>query len=318
MLPMLALIQSAPSPAALANDVTPRIAWSLRQSSSRKLFSPKLLRPSLHVVETTETYYSDPIRLEAGHMIFTDIERTPLAMPEGAYFVTEFFGDIVDADTHEPSPLDALYDHHWIAVADNHKNRLCPNYVEYVFGVGAESRNNPVSIPAGYGYLVTPDTRWYANIHLLRTQGLAGDNAAKAAKECNECYYAPGKGCTPAQNGSFLCCGEGDFAGVSSCPTSANPPPPRDYVLRYTVRYTRSLDALTPLQVGTFTAPACLPFYAVHRNDSHPEHRVDNSMRIPASSGPIDVRFAVGHLHTGGINISLTINGRVACTSYPR
>lgn len=203
-------------------------------------------------------------------------------------------------------------------MADNHKNRLCPDYAEYVFGVGAESRNNPVSIPAGYGYLVTPDTRWYANIHLLRTQGLAGDNAAKAAKECNECYYAPGKGCTPAQNGSFLCCGEGDFAGVSSCPTSANAPPPRDYVLRYTVRYTRSLDALTPLQVGTFTAPACLPYYAVHRNDSHPEHRVDNSMRIPASSGPIDVRFAVGHLHTGGINISLTINGRVACTSYPR
>lgn len=109
MLPMLALIQSAPSPAALANDVAPRIAWSLRQSSSRKLFSPKLLRPSLNLVETTETYYSDPIRLEAGHMIFTDIERTPLAMPKGAYFVTEFFGDIVDADTHEPSPLDALY-----------------------------------------------------------------------------------------------------------------------------------------------------------------------------------------------------------------
>lgn len=187
-----------------------------------------------------------------------------------------------------------------------------------MFGVGAESRNNPITIPPGYGYLVTPDTRWFANIHLLRTEGLAGDNAAKAAKECNECYYAPGKGCTPEQNGSFFCCGEGDFAGVTSCPTAANAPPARDYVLRYTVRYTRSLDALTPLQIGTITAPACLPYYEVHRNESHPEHRVDNSMRIPASAGPIDVRFAAGHLHTGGINISIVVNGRVACTSYPR
>merc|ERR1719310_646110 len=27
--------------------------------------------------------------------------------------------------------------------------------------------------------------------------------------------------------------------------------------------------------------------------------------------------LAVGHLHTGGINISLSLNGRYICTSYP-
>jgi hypothetical protein len=107
MLPMLALIQSAPGSISLADDVAPRIAWSLRQFSSRQLFSPT--RPVLDMIETTETYYSDAIRLEAGHIIFTDIARTPLAMPSGSYVITSFFGDIVDAITHEPSPLDALY-----------------------------------------------------------------------------------------------------------------------------------------------------------------------------------------------------------------
>lgn len=187
-----------------------------------------------------------------------------------------------------------------------------------MFGVGAESRHNSIAIPPGYGYQVSPDTRWAANIHLLRTEGLAGDNTAKATKECNECYYAPSKGCTPAQNGTFWCCGEDDFAGITSCPTASNAPPAQEYALRYTIKYTREVDALTPVQVGVLTAPACMEFYAVHRNDTHPEHQVDYSIRVPSSAGAIDVAFAVGHLHTGGINISLVKNGQVACTSYPR
>jgi len=27
--------------------------------------------------------------------------------------------------------------------------------------------------------------------------------------------------------------------------------------------------------------------------------------------------FAVGHLHTGGLNISLSLNGQAVCTSFP-
>ena len=53
---------------------------------------------------TTETYYSDPISLGPGHMIFTSPSSTPLTLPSGRIGITSFFGDIVDAD-HQPVPL---------------------------------------------------------------------------------------------------------------------------------------------------------------------------------------------------------------------
>merc|ERR1712086_803719 len=109
-------------------------------------------------------------------------------MPDGEYAITSFFGDIVD-EQHNAVPLSDVYDHHWIAVSDKHRNQLCKDtggLGNYVFGIGAESRNNPITLPAGMAYVVDPDTKWGGNIHLLRTQGLAGENPHKAAKECNE------------------------------------------------------------------------------------------------------------------------------------
>jgi len=213
-------------------------------------------------------------------------------------------------------PLNVVYDHHWTAIASTHKNALCQGSIEYVFGIGAESRNNGVNFPDGYGYVVTADTIWNANIHLLRTEGLAGDNPLKAAKECNECYYAATKGakCTPAKNGTFDCCGEDDYDGVSSCPTVANPPEPKNYSLRYTFSYTRDLDAVDALQVGTISAPGCKAFFQSPRNDEEPEQLFHYTVTV---SRTIAVPFAIGHLHTGAINISLVVNGERICTSYP-
>ena len=131
---------------------------------------------------TTQTYFGAPMQLGAGHMIFTNPLHTPLKMPIGKYAILGFTGDIVD-ENHEPVPLDSAYDHHWIAKNDVHRNQLCNKGLEYVFGIGAESRNNPVNFPAGFGYLVESGVTWGANVHLLRTEGLAGDNPHKAAKE---------------------------------------------------------------------------------------------------------------------------------------
>ena len=97
---------------------------------------------------TQETYYSQNITLKAGHMIFTDIDKTPLKMPLGEYAITHFIGDIVFADTHEPVPLSEVYCHHWTAVSSTHKNQLCHDRIEYTFGIGAESRNNVDFLPA--------------------------------------------------------------------------------------------------------------------------------------------------------------------------
>ena len=341
-----------------------------------------------------ETYYSAPITLEAGHMVFTDSGKTPLKMPSGEYAITYFIGDIVFADTHQPAPLSEVYDHHWIAVSSNHRNQFCKGSIEYVFGIGAESRHSPVSFSPGFGYLVANGTYWGANIHLLRTEGLAGDNPYRAAKECIECYYSPGKGegCTPAYNGTFRCCGEFNnaTAAKSSCAVGPNPPAARDYQLRYTFNYTRDVARLRPVYVGTLAAPSCAVFYSatqhvvpknsrfvapqlaspassdagrrsspalhtalytpareggggragslalrgcaaaavpcqsrrfrarhtpqVQRNETQPTDHVRFSLTVPAR---MTLLFAVGHLHTGGLNISLSLNGRAVCTSLP-
>jgi len=267
---------------------------------------------------TTETYYSDPISLGPGHMIFTSPSSTPLTLPSGRIGITSFFGDIVDAD-HQPVPLSKVYDHHWIAVASTHTNEICSSSLNYVFGIGAESRHGAVDLPDGHAYVVDNDhTNWGANIHLLRTEGLAGDNEAKAAKECNECYYAPNKGtqCTPSQNGTFLCCGEGDWYGVESCPTASGAlPPVATFHLRYRVSYTRSVSAVTPVHISIASAPDCATFYDVLRNDAQPEHLVQYSFKVPVD---VTVVFAAGHQHTGALNISLNVNGVRQCTSYPR
>ena len=266
--------------------------------------------------EIQQTFYSDAINLKAGHMIFTFPRDTPLPMPSGTFAITGIVGDIVYADTHKPAPLSTLYDHHWTIKSSNHRNALCKGGLEYIFGIGAESRNSPVNFPVGYGYVVSEGTRWGANIHLLRTEGLSGSNPFQAAKECNECYFAESKGgaCTPEQNGTFACCGENDSAGVMSCPTIPNPPPPRSYRLRYTMSFTTNVSAITPVHIGTMSAPNCATFYSALRDDVNPVHHVSYSIRIAAR---LDLLFAVGHLHTGGLNITLSKNGQLLCTSLP-
>ena len=57
-----------------------------------------------------QTFYSSPINLGPGHMIYTDTAKTPLTFPTGNYAVTGFHGDIVDAD-HNMVPLSKVYDH---------------------------------------------------------------------------------------------------------------------------------------------------------------------------------------------------------------
>ena len=266
---------------------------------------------------TTQTYYGAPMQLGAGHMIFTNPLHTPLKMPIGKYAILGFTGDIVD-ENHEPVPLDSAYDHHWIAKNDVHRNQLCNKGLEYVFGIGAESRNNPVNFPAGFGYLVESGVTWGANVHLLRTEGLAGDNPHKAAKECNECYYSPGKGaqCTPAQNGTFKCCGENDNAGISHCPVDPRAAlPNRTYHLRYSLNFTREVSKVTPLSVGVLSTPKCATYYEVLRDNAK---KIDTSTYEWTCPTDVDVHFAVGHQHTGAINISLSRNGEFVCASVAR
>eukprot|EP00450_Noctiluca_scintillans_P007857 CAMPEP_0194485052 /NCGR_PEP_ID=MMETSP0253-20130528/6170_1 /TAXON_ID=2966 /ORGANISM="Noctiluca scintillans" /LENGTH=468 /DNA_ID=CAMNT_0039324969 /DNA_START=46 /DNA_END=1452 /DNA_ORIENTATION=+ len=273
----------------------------------------------------SQTYYSQGIPLSPGQMVFTNPLRTPIPKPSGNFSILGVVGDIVkdgpDGDK-VPAPLSELYDHHWIVEDLYHKNELCQYGPNYVFGIGAESRNSPLHFPKGTGYSVADGTSWGGNIHLLRTDGgasLAGDDPWLAAKECDECYYDAGgtKGpkCTLDKNGTFECCGEACYDGSCSCPTKQGiDMTPVTYFLRYTMNYTYDVSAITPVSVGVITTPNCLAFYGVYRDDSSPESLSTTSFPVPEDG---EILLGQGHLHTGAINMSMFVNDVYVCSSYP-
>merc|ERR550514_487561 len=267
------------------------------------------------------TYLSPMMNLKPGQMVFTNPRKTPLKMPEGGSMITGFHGEVVDG-SNASVPLSFVYDHHWIAEDANHKNDLCPGFENYVFGIGAESRNSAQTFPKGYGYPIPESDVWGGNIHLLHTQNLStkytDGNLDRAAKECNECYYAPNKedGCTVEKNGTFQCCGDKCYDGSCSCPAVADLPA-SPYYLQYTVNYVKPAEAsqLKDVRAGVWTTPNCAAYYNVLRNDAQPESLSSTEFTIPHDG---EVIHAVGHQHTGAINISMWLNDEFVCASYPR
>ena len=287
----------------------------------RHVSTESFTHPTKGFAVHTDTYLSLPMDLAPGEMVFTDEETTPLVMPPAklsGYTILGFSGEIVDGN-NVSAPLSDCYDHHWIAVQEGHENKLCgdPNYI---VGIGAESRHTRDVFPDGYGYHVSPlRNKWAANIHLLHTVGLAGDDPFRATKECNECYYADTKGseCTPDQNGTFMCCGDSCPAHECFCPTAKGLETPQRtrYHLRYQVNYTYDVAEITPMDIGVITTPNCELFYGVYENDEEPETLSSTTWSAPAD---VELVYAVGHQHVGSLNISLFVNDEFICASYPR
>lgn len=122
------------------------------------------------------TYLSPKVSLAPGEMVFTRIHDTIITMPEGKYAILDYRGEVVDKD-EVSVPLDVVYDHHWIVrtlKVNPHVNELCHGPMSYNFGIGAESRNRPSTIPAGFGFMVDEGEVWGANLHLLHTVDLSG------------------------------------------------------------------------------------------------------------------------------------------------
>ena len=83
---------------------------------------------------------------------------------------------------------------------------------------------------------------------------------------------------------------------------------------RYTFTYTRDYAALTIADVATMGAPACAAEYEVLRDDVAKVNHQSYEIELPVD---LDLLIAVGHLHAGSNNITLSINGELFCTSTP-
>lgn len=281
------------------------------------------LHPLGYTVHQT-SFLSPPMSLKPGQVVFTNPKKTPLKMPEDGSMIVGFVGEVVDSN-NQSMPLTFVYDHHWIAVDPSHQNDLCKGFENYVFGIGAESRKTPTHFPGGYGYPMPAGDKWGGNIHILHTQNLSTEfsidgSVEGAQKRCNECYYAPGKGskCTPSQNGTFQCCGDKCYDGSCSCPVvdGAKDLPARVYYLRYTINYVAPSEAaqLKDVRIGVWTTPNCAAYYGVQASDEEPESMSETTFTVPHSG---EVVHAIGHLHTGAINVSMWLNGEFVCASYP-
>ena len=115
------------------------------------------------------------------------------------------------------------------------------------------------------------------------------------------------------------CCGVKCDAKECFCPTSAKAHTHignhTRYTLRYTVNYTYDVDSITPVTVGTITAPDCAVSYNVYENNERPERLESHEMVAPTD---MEVVRALGHQHVGAINISMFVDDEFVCAAYPR
>ena len=190
-----------------------------------------------------------------------------------------------------------------------------PGFENYVFSIGAESRNSPPRFAAGYGYPIAAGTAWGGNIHLLHTKShsLSEGSLDLAAEVTSAMPQARERGARRREQYLMLV--------ISAATTAARAPPPwppiscRRRLLRYGVncvsRSRRACLRTCASACGRRPTTRHLPGAAERQE---PEQLSRTSFTIPHAGTII---HAVGHQHTGAINISMWHNDRFVCASYP-
>jgi len=298
------------------------------------------------VTPMTVTYDYD---LYDGQIIFTDPLTETIPNVDFDYAIVGVTSvKHINRDTNEPVSLDEVYLHHIVMPPLNM--------------IGAEvlanDKDTPyVKYPDGYAlHVIAEDTpRIHVNAHMLSNKNLAPvqGSLSRAHKECNECYYAPGKGsdCTPEFSGKFACCGDSIACttGGEQCACATTTEADRSTTTKYRMEFTflTSLDISKFKRVDhwTFTAPACSVnlngdsvfkeepsdnfcfgqskgtvldsgggslFHQVSEDNVNPY--VKTKINVVAPTGG-KIVWAQAHLHTGGINATLLLNGVVQCTA---
>jgi len=208
-----------------------------------------------------------------------------------------------------------VYNHHWLVFDGKGNAGVCDNYLQYKFGVGAESRNSPVHYAEGYGLVLDGTEKWGANIHLLRTVDL--DGGSLGVKHCIECHWAEQKGCKPEMSGTFACCGDGSFCKVKKETTAQA----KTYYLRYKVVWTDQAHTVKPLDIYVLDASNCKIEYNIAEGTKKSEESVTSLCWKNPKKG--EFVYAVGHQHIGSTNITLSLKPKEAkvktpiCTTYP-
>lgn len=248
---------------------------------------------------TKTTYLSPVMNLKHGECANTRPPKTPLKFPTGKYAITDFRAEVVNGK-NESVPLDKIYNHHWI-IFDGHGNAGPYPSLNFVFGVGAESRNTPVSFPSPYAFVTRGTERWNANIHLLNTIDVPN------VKDCIECRCPDG-------TGRIKCCPDGFV-----CPTNdVKMSDPEPFYLRYEVTWEEIKPTTIPVAITILDVAKGAIEYDTYPGEGGQPPRgtpLNVSYVVPEDR---DVVWGVGHQHNGAIRIDLSVNGKIVCSSLPR
>ena len=76
--------------------------------------------------------------------------------------------------------------------------------------------------------------------------------------------------------------------------------------MQMTITYTRNVSMVKAVDAETYLAPNCEYEYNVLANTAEPEQLATETWTIDEGK---DFLFAVGHMHSGAINISAYLNG---------
>ena len=258
----------------------------------------------LHRAGTTgdwlwQEYQSHPFLMAAGENLWMKVH---LPMPTTHIALRSFRTWVTDAHGDHLIPS-RLHQHYWSIANSQYVNPLCPNELPEILLSGIQP------LPAGKAISLDGGVGWYSEIHLIRLDGIVG---ARALRECVECYHAPSK-CPAEANGTFACCGRTDGRGLGRtfCPVTMQLPA-AEHVLHYRIEYRTELHHVTLVNVGMLSAPTCRASYSILHEDGQPESLASHKLRMPFDATLV---FAAAQQRIGAINMTLSVNGKVACVA---
>lgn len=291
----------------------------------------KVLSNSGETVEITPVTINFDYELADGEMVYTNEHTTFVPNVDFDYSILELTSTRnLNRDTGERVGLDEVYIHHFF---------IHPHMASGSEDISAYYEDPVWSFPDGYGIEVPAENFPKLAVfgHFISNKNLAPLNGSvgRARKECNECYYAPGKGnmCTPDQNGSFACCGVKQTP--TSCETTTTDSTRTKYRLELNFLVSRNIESFKPITFWQLFGPLCdtyrgsacgaggvkslkgygggaAYFEVPELPNEEPYFKTEASIASPAS-GELFVSFA--HLHTGAVNSTLYLNGEPVCTS---
>jgi hypothetical protein len=197
--------------------------------------------------QRTQTFFSAPIELVPAGIGF--VKATPLQFPPGRIAISSVVSDFVDA-SGDPVPLDTAYMHHWFVHALDKNDTVVAD-----FGAGSEFRRVPEAFDAPYGFVMTGDERWSAQLHVidLRIRDAQDRLPCVECRRRQDCQdgscVAPslaGKRVNGNYSGGIYACNwseEDATAGSARCAAPSATAAMASYRLKYDVTYTELDDS---------------------------------------------------------------------------